>query len=483
MQRTRLSTGRLLAVAIFALSCFALLLFLWLSFGGAVPLKPKGYRFHAAFPEAITLATESDVRIAGVPVGKVKTLRLDPSSRRTLATIELDDEHAPVPVTTRAILRQKTLLGESYVELRPGGGPMLEDGGRLPDGRVVDTVQLDEILDALDRPTRRALQTWQRAMGRAVADAGPAISRTAGNAPAIVDEGTRLLRTLEQQEVAVRALLRNGGETLAALTEREGRLRDVVRGTDTVFATTARRQERLGEAVRILPTFLDEARLTLTRTERFARTGEPLLRELRPALAALPPAFEDLERMAPDLRALAAALDPLVRAGRRGLPAATGVLEGVRPLLAATGPFLSELNPVLEWLEYNQRLVAGLFNGVLGVVDTVPTQTDREVGHYLRAIAPLGPEALAMYGNRLPSNRGNAYLSPVAGMSRRLAHEMILPSWDCDNTGRGEFTTRKGGTNDQPSCWTSGFPGLTDRPRVLPRVERADYTRPADAGR
>ena len=30
---------------IFAFSCFGLLLFLWLSFGGSIPLKPKGYRF------------------------------------------------------------------------------------------------------------------------------------------------------------------------------------------------------------------------------------------------------------------------------------------------------------------------------------------------------------------------------------------------------------------------------------------------------
>src|SRR3712207_7084664 len=39
--------------------------FLWLSFGGPVPLKPKGYRVQIGFPEATTLATEADVRVAG----------------------------------------------------------------------------------------------------------------------------------------------------------------------------------------------------------------------------------------------------------------------------------------------------------------------------------------------------------------------------------------------------------------------------------
>ena len=58
----------------FALSCFAVLLYLWLAFGGTSPLQPKGYRFHVQFPEATQLAEQADVRIAGVPVGKVVSL-------------------------------------------------------------------------------------------------------------------------------------------------------------------------------------------------------------------------------------------------------------------------------------------------------------------------------------------------------------------------------------------------------------------------
>ena len=48
-------------------SCFGLLLFLWLAFGGPIPLKPKGYRFQTSFAEATQLAKEADVRISGVP--------------------------------------------------------------------------------------------------------------------------------------------------------------------------------------------------------------------------------------------------------------------------------------------------------------------------------------------------------------------------------------------------------------------------------
>ncbi len=67
------SFGRIAAMVGFTLSCFGLLLFLWLSFGGSIPLRPEGYRFSAKFPEASTLVEQADVRLAGVNVGKVKT--------------------------------------------------------------------------------------------------------------------------------------------------------------------------------------------------------------------------------------------------------------------------------------------------------------------------------------------------------------------------------------------------------------------------
>ena len=77
MQKQAPTVGRLLVMVGFALSCFGLLLFLWLAFGGPIPLKPKGYRFHASFGEATQLAKEADVRISGVSVGKVKTIQTD----------------------------------------------------------------------------------------------------------------------------------------------------------------------------------------------------------------------------------------------------------------------------------------------------------------------------------------------------------------------------------------------------------------------
>ena len=65
------SFGRIFAMVAFGLSCFGILVFLWLNFGGSVPLQPEGYRVTVGFPEATQLAAEADVRISGVRVGRV----------------------------------------------------------------------------------------------------------------------------------------------------------------------------------------------------------------------------------------------------------------------------------------------------------------------------------------------------------------------------------------------------------------------------
>src|SRR5688500_17577692 len=104
MQKQAPSLGRILAMVVFAMSCFGILLFLWLSFGGPVPLKPQGYRYNASFAEAATLAQEADVRMAGVNVGRVKKKALEKAGATTRITIEIDDEFAPIPKDSRAVL-------------------------------------------------------------------------------------------------------------------------------------------------------------------------------------------------------------------------------------------------------------------------------------------------------------------------------------------------------------------------------------------
>ena len=111
MQKAAPSFGRIAVMAGFALSCFGLLLFLWLAFGGSIPIKPKGYRFVASFSEATQLAQEADVRISGVPVGKVKTIDPDKKTGRSNVVIQLTRAIRRCPRTRRRSCARRRCWG------------------------------------------------------------------------------------------------------------------------------------------------------------------------------------------------------------------------------------------------------------------------------------------------------------------------------------------------------------------------------------
>jgi phospholipid/cholesterol/gamma-HCH transport system substrate-binding protein len=459
-------------MVVFALSCFGLLLFLWLSFGGPIPLKPQGYRVQVAFPEATTLAQEADVRVAGVSVGKVR--KLEPGHNRTLATIELDREFAPLRADARAILRQKTLLGETYVELTPGRGRRrLPEGGRLADAQVDDTVQLDEIFDALDPATRKAFRGWQQDLAAGIDGRGRDLNDALGTLPGFAADGADVLAVLETQRAALQRLVRNTGVTFAALTENEQQLQTLITSSKRVFDATAARNDALAESIRIFPTFLDESKATLARLNTFSGDTRPLVQDLRPVARELKPTLADVRALAPDLERFFRDLDPLIEASKLGLPAAREVLAGAEPLLARVHPFLGQLNPMLQFLEVSQHQVSDFISyGAAALADTTASPGGG-VGHYLRQFGPLGAESAAIYPQRLPSNRGNSYLGPADLFGPKGGEFMVPPSSDCDNAGgeRRPQGNELGCHEPHPLEFGGRLQGR------FPHVDAADYER------
>jgi phospholipid/cholesterol/gamma-HCH transport system substrate-binding protein len=411
------SPAKVAAMAAFALSCVGILIFLWLSFGGPLPLKPEGYRLKVALPEAATLPVEADVRIAGVRVGRVKKKEVQTRAARTLVEIELEERFAPIPKDSRAMLRQKTLFGETFVELTPGhrAAGSLPDGGTLPSSQVAPTVELDEIFGAFDRPTRAAFRQWLGELEKVFAPSArrrpsEELNDALGNLEGVTGDGARLFEVLDQQELAVSRLVRNTGAVAGAVTEQEGRLRGLISNASDTFAATASRHEALADTFAVFPTFLDESRATLRRLRAFARATHPLVRDLRAPARDLGPTVHDLGRLAPDLESLFRDLLPLFEASRGGLPAARRIVTGAGPLLESLHPFFSELNPILSYLSFSQMQVGaflsnGLTNLVRGTSPTTPWSTQNGI---------IDSRSFEEYETRPAHDRGNAYVAPNA---------------------------------------------------------------------
>ena len=97
----------------------------------------------------------------------------------------MDNQYAPIHRNAQAILREKTLLGETYVQLTEGSpnAPSVPDGGRLSNGQVIPAVQLDQIFNTFDPTTRDAFRTWQQELAKAVKGNDQNLNDVLGNLP------------------------------------------------------------------------------------------------------------------------------------------------------------------------------------------------------------------------------------------------------------------------------------------------------------
>src|SRR4051812_41326657 len=397
MSKRAPSTTQLLVITGFALSCFGILLFLWVTFGGPTPFRAKTYEIKVPFNEATQLAEQSDVRISGVNVGKVQKIELAPNGKQALATAAIDDRYAPLPESTRAILRTKTLLGETYIELTPGSreGEELKDGGTLGEANVAESVQLDEIFRTFNAQTRAAFQEWMQEAAVAINGQGQNLSYALGGLEPTFTELDKLFRVLDSQRLAVGQLFRNGATTFRSLRGREGELADLIRSSNAVFQTTARRDRDIEALFRAFPTFLDESKLTTSRLKGFSLKADPLMRQLVPAAEQLSPTLISLSKLAPESKAFFEGLGPVIKRAPSGFAASRKIFaDDSPPLLRAIDPFTRNLNPILVGLKLYKHETAALFGNLAAATNaTIPIENEQgEQLHYLRAMGPLNPE-------------------------------------------------------------------------------------------
>ncbi len=469
MSKRAPSTTQLLVITGFALSCFGILLFLWVTFGGPTPFRAKTYEVKIPFTEATQLAEQSDVRISGVNVGKVQRIELGPNGDEAVAVTAIDAQYAPLPESTRAILRTKTLLGETYVELTPGSDedPELEDGGTLPEANIAQSVQLDEIFRTFDAETRTAFQQWMQEAAVAINGQGQNLSYAIGGLEPTFTEFDKLFRVLDTQRVAVGQLFSNGATTFRALRGRQGELGDLIQSSNAVFQTTARRNHDIEALFRAFPTFLDESRLTLSRLKGFSENANPLMVQLVPAAEELSPTLISLSKLAPEAKGFFEGLGPVIKLAPTGFPALRKIFrDEFPPLLRAVDPFLRNLNPILVGLKLYRSEVTAFFGNLAATFNaTLPREEGApenvEQPHYLRAMGPMTPETIAVYPRRLTINRTSAYSPP------KWAEDLVtgLPSFETRHCTTGIVATLD--------------PTTPEKPAFKERVERAPGEDPA----
>ena len=81
------------------------------------------YELKARFTSIGALRPNAPIKIAGVAVGKVADIQVDPVKYDSVVTLAMDSKFKDLPADTSAGIVTNGLLGESYIGLSPGGDP------------------------------------------------------------------------------------------------------------------------------------------------------------------------------------------------------------------------------------------------------------------------------------------------------------------------------------------------------------------------
>ncbi|AXI84138.1 outer membrane lipid asymmetry maintenance protein MlaD [Xylella taiwanensis] len=102
------------------------------------------YTLTAHFTQIGQLRKQAPVRISGVNIGQVSNITLDPKTFESVVTLSLDNQYKDLPADTSASILTSGLLGESYINLLPGGDPeVLKPGDQIAFTQpAVDLIQL-----------------------------------------------------------------------------------------------------------------------------------------------------------------------------------------------------------------------------------------------------------------------------------------------------------------------------------------------------
>lgn len=282
-----------------------------------------GYILKAQFESANSIRPNSPVRIAGVDVGKVKSISGVEGSNAALLTLELSDDALPIHRNATAKIRPRIFLeGNFFVDLKPGtpGSPQLHSGDTLKVTQTATPVQLDQILTSLQSDSREDIQQLLEGLNASMSSA-KSFNRALDDIPAAERSTAQVLEGLlgtEPSRDLVR-LIRGGANTADELGRYENQLKDLITNLNRTTATFASESANLRASVR----------------------------ELAPTLSAANAAFASLNAAFPPTRAFATEILPGVRETPATIDAAFPWIEQARGLVQPDelGGLASELAP------------------------------------------------------------------------------------------------------------------------------------------
>ena len=254
------------------------------------------YEVKARFENAGQLVSGNFVQLRGTPVGSVKKVRITDDGQAEV-TLEIDDDHAPLPEGTRAEIEQLSQSGVASrfvaLTLPQAQNRKLPDGAMISADRTRTNVELDEVFNTLNPQTRRALQGFFKGQARQFRDAGDEAREGFQYLNPSLSSTSRLFRELTRDTPALERFLVDSSRLVTTLADRRTELAALVGNANRTTRALGDQKEALAEAIGLLPQFMRRAnttfvnlRASLDDVDPLVEASAPVARRLGPFLAA-----------------------------------------------------------------------------------------------------------------------------------------------------------------------------------------------------
>lgn len=394
---------RLTVVLAFILACAAFVGYLWHNAGGSIPLVTSqgGYRVAVDVADVDNMVPDADVDIAGVKIGHVVSMkRRDGKVHLVLAvTDDVAELHRGVTVQ----VSEKSLFGQPYVKVVDGTGPSIPSGTTLPARAVHPSVQLHDVLAALNGPTRKALRSTLRDAGLTTRGTSPYLNRALTGLGNLGEGGYTALDALQAQSSDLSELARQLPEVLDALDSGQQNIGTLVTSANRLLSATAGEKTAIDRTVEALPATLTNARSATTSLTTLADTLRPTAANLLKAAPNLNAALLDLAPTTRDLNGLLPSLNGTLNRAPATLTRVPTLATALNQFLPDLDQRLRDLNPIVRYASpYGMDIGSFLTNFAASY-----SHTDTDGHHFLALLA--GVNDMSVRGN--PINLGGGILA------------------------------------------------------------------------
>lgn len=338
---------------------------------GALALRSLGedpYRLTMLLPAADQTFEGGNVIMNGETVGRITEVGVREGQAQL--TVEIDEEHAPVPAGTRARIRWESVLGARVVELEPGtsSSPPLRSGHLLTSN--VEGVELDDVLAMLDAPTRRNVQGLLVQLDRTLSGREKDLNATLKESGPTIQALGEVLRAVGQDGPAIKQIVRQLHGVSSTVVARDQKLATSVANLNALTGAVAARQKELAAMLDRLPQTVATATATLDAAEGPVEATRGLLRDLAPSTSRLPAISRDLQPVLAAARPALADLTPTLQDADRLLKRTPALLSGARDLLPDLDSAVEQVNPMVAFLRPYTPEAAGWLSNWVGIFGT-----------------------------------------------------------------------------------------------------------------